>query len=144
MQWLEGQGWDVQDVSGNSEFWGKDIDLVCHRGGKTVTIEVKWDSRIAETGNLFIETITDIDNQKQGWFTFCQADYIYYGDSRNRLFYVFRTQDMKDFIADNALDERKAADYNRNGQVRKVSQGFIVPIRQFSQQYCVQIIHVNS
>lgn len=143
MQYLQGQGWDVLDVSGNSDFWGKDIDLVCHKDNKTMTVEVKWDGRIADTGNLFIETVTDLDNQKQGWFQFCQADYIYYGDKWNRLFYAFRTEDLQNFIADNTLEQRKAADYSYNGNVRKVSQGYIVPIRKFSQSYQVQIIHTN-
>jgi hypothetical protein len=44
---------------------------VAHRGTERLTVEVKWDNRIASTGNMFIETITDLDKSKAGWFMFC-------------------------------------------------------------------------
>lgn len=107
------------------------------------TIEVKWDSRIAETGNMFIETITDIDNNKAGWFEFCQAEYIFYGDSCNELFYVFKTNDLREYVSQKTMEERRATDINRYGKPQKVSQGMLVPIKDFSKYYQVQIIQLN-
>lgn len=135
-QWLEGQGYAVQDVSGNSVFWGQDIDLIATRGNDTVTIEVKWDNIIANTGNLYVETITDIDKQKQGWFGFCCADMLMYGSKKERLFYVIRVSDLHEYIDNHPLlEERKAVDWTG-----KVSKGKLVPIKEFSQNYHVQIV----
>jgi hypothetical protein len=49
-------GYTVKDVSDNSNYFNKDIDLiVTNTCGTSKRIEVKADSRIADTGNLFIE-----------------------------------------------------------------------------------------
>ena len=40
-------GYIVEDVSGNSDYWYKDIDfIVTSPSGNTRTFEVKWDTRI--------------------------------------------------------------------------------------------------
>lgn len=142
--YLQANGWIVEDVTQNQDYWDKDIDFVAHSGDTRLTIEVKWDSRIAQTGNMFIETITDLDRSKGGWFSFCMADYIYYGDSINQLFYVFKTQDLRNFVSSHMMEERKAADYNTRGGVKKVSQGMLVPIKEFSQSYDVQIVILDK
>lgn len=93
---------------------------------------------------MFIETITDLDKSKMGWFMFCQADYIFYGDSQNELFYVFKTADLRQYISDTLLEERKAGDYNSRGQLKKVSQGLIVPIKDFQSKYDVIVIQLKQ
>lgn len=142
--YLQANGWTVEDVTQNEAYFDKDIDLVAHRGTESLTVEVKWDSRIAQTGNMFIETVTDLDKSRAGWFLFCQADYIYYGDSVNQLFYVFRTEDLRQFVSTHFMEERKAADYNYKGLLKKVSQGMLVPIKEFSQYYDVQIVILDK
>ena len=142
--YLQDNGWTVQDVTNNPEFWDKDIDFVVSSGSQSLTIEVKWDSRIHATGNMFIETVTDLDKSKCGWFSYCQADYIYYGDSYNQLFYVFKTDDLRKFVSSHMMEERKAPDYNYRGILKKVSQGMLVPIKQFSQSYDVQIVILDK
>lgn len=142
--YFQSNGWSVQDVTANPEYWDRDIDFVVSSGSQSLTIEVKWDSRIASTGNMFIETVTDLDKCKGGWFTFCQADYIYYGDSVNQLFYVFKTDDLRQFVSSHMMEERKAADYNYRGVLKKVSQGMLVPIKEFSQSYDVQIVILDK
>lgn len=142
--YFQDNGLSVQDVTMNPEYWEKDIDFVVSSGTERFTVEVKWDSRISTTGNMFIETVTDLDRCKGGWFTFCQADYIYYGDSFNQLFYVFKTEDLRKFVSAHMMEERKAADYNSRGGVKKVSQGMLVPIKEFSQSYDVQIVILDK
>ena len=93
---------------------------------------------------MFIETITDLDKSKAGWFEICQAEYIFYGDSNNELFYIFKTEDLRRFVSENLMQERKAADYRYNGEVKKVSQGMIVPIKAFRDCYNVQIIKLRD
>lgn len=145
--YLKSQGYIVEDTTDNSNYWDKDIDFVIYDNKNTYTVEVKWDNVIHKSGNMFIETITDIDKEKEGWFNFCQADFIYYGDSVNKLFYIFKTEDLRAFVESHYLEERKAADYYTgiySGIVKKVSQGLLVPIKLFSQQYDVQVVMLDK
>lgn len=61
----------MYDLTKSPEYFDKDIDFQVKYDGLWHSIEVKWDNRIAETGNMFIETITDLDRERAGWFTFC-------------------------------------------------------------------------
>lgn len=61
MEYLAGGGWRVEDTTANPAYFDKDIDFIARRDNEEITIEVKWDSRIAQTGNMFVEEITDID-----------------------------------------------------------------------------------
>lgn len=54
----------MEDTTDNSNYWDKDIDFVIYDNKNTYTIEVKWDNVIHKSGNMFIETITDIDKEK--------------------------------------------------------------------------------
>lgn len=140
--YLISSGWEVQDLTQCEAFFSKDIDFLIIRGQEQHYIEVKWDNWIHQTGNMFIETTTDLDFNKDGWFKFCRAEFIFYGDARNELFYVYRLDDLKAYIQEvyNSLQARKAPDYNRRGQLRKVSQGLLVSIDDFRQKYPVQVI----
>lgn len=65
-------GYTVKDVSDNSNYFDKDIDLlVTNTSGVTKRIEVKADSRIADTGNLFIEYLNPRSKGGYGWYCFC-------------------------------------------------------------------------
>lgn len=91
-------GYSVKDVSGEPQFWKKDIDFVITSptSGETKTFEVKWDSRINKTGNLFLETYS---NGGKGWFEYCEADYLVYGDACARRFYIFPLLELRERVA---------------------------------------------
>ena len=75
--------YSIEDVSGNPDYWHKDIDFIATspKSGLTKTFEVKWDSRINNTGNLYLELTNVHSKGGRGWFNFCEADYLAYGDS---------------------------------------------------------------
>lgn len=58
---LREYGYFIDDVSGDPAYWTRDIDLlvtpIIPKIGedRTHSIEIKWDRRLADTGNLFIE-----------------------------------------------------------------------------------------
>lgn len=138
------KGYTVQDTSNNPSYYGKDIDILASRNGKTIAVEVKWDNRIHSTGNMFVEFLTDRELLKDGWFKFCCADLIYYGDSHNSLFYVLSLDDLKQYVELNDPQQRKAADTNSNGVIKKVSEGYLVPIEDFKKQYPVEVVQIND
>lgn len=142
--YLQGKGYKVIDATQEPEYWAQDIDLIAKKDGKEITIEVKWDSIIAKTGNLFVETLTDIDKGKQGWFQFCKADLLYYGDAQKHIFYVIKMSDLREYVENHkTLAQRKAPDRNYRHELTKVSNGILVPIKDLSQEYNVQIIYLN-
>lgn len=105
---MESGGYTVEDVSGNSEYWYRDIDFLVTSPytGAVKSFEVKWDSRINKTGNLFLETANAYSKGGQGWFKFCEADYIAYGDAASRKFYIIPLLELKERVKQ--LPQRQA------------------------------------
>lgn len=126
-KYLRANGADVEDVSNNPAYWKKDIDLIADG----VSIEVKWDGVLATTGNIYIETITDVEKNKPGWYEICQADKLYYGDAQNKIFYIFDFAQLKEYVEQHRKEfkERKARDTN------KYSLGYLVPIGDLKNLY---------
>lgn len=94
-------GYKVEDVSNNSDYWSKDIDFIITSPttGAVKTFEVKWDSRINKTGNLYLELSNVHSKGGKGWFNFCQADFLAYGDAQAKIFYVIDMQKLRDKAA---------------------------------------------
>ena len=94
---MKQQGYIVEDVSKNPEYWDKDIDFIVTSptSGLTKTFEVKWDSRIHKTENLYLELSSIYSKGGRGWFEFCKADYLAYGDAVSRVFYIIPLLELK-------------------------------------------------
>lgn len=99
-QYMIEKGYDVVDVSNSSDYWYKDIDFIITSptSGLTKTFECKWDSRINQTNNLFIEIANPRSKGGQGWFSFCEADFIAYGNATRRIFYMIKKKDLDDVM----------------------------------------------
>ena len=100
-QIMQQQGYTVQNVSDNSDYWYRDIDFLVTSptSGLTKSFEVKWDSKIRTTGNLYLELSNVHSKGGNGWFKFCEADYIAYGDAKQRLFYVIPLSQLRERVA---------------------------------------------
>lgn len=128
---LRENGYFVDDVSGDPAYWMYDIDLLVNPvfpkiGEDVVTsIEVKWDRRLAQTGNLFIEIENPRSRGGRGWFEFCMADYLAYGDATNRTFYFFKMTDLKNYIYETKNDLRCRSTYDG-------SYGYLLPLSSIS------------
>ena len=101
--------YSIEDVSGNPNYWDKDIDFIATspKSGLTKTFEVKWDSRINNTGNLYLELTNVHSKGGRGWFNFCEADYLAYGDSQAKCFYIIPLSDLKERV-NKSLNSRYA------------------------------------
>lgn len=133
-QYLRKCGNDVIDVTNNPDYWDKDIDFIVN---DFLTIECKWDGVMSDTGNIFIELCSNIDKNTEGWYKFCQADYLYYGDAKSRVFYIFAFGELKKHIEVNkdSYSIGYAKDYNRENNVTKVSKGYKVPLKSLEGLY---------
>lgn len=90
----------VEDVSDNPEYWDRDIDFIITSptSGTTKTFEIKWDSRVNQTGNMYLELNNVHSKGGQGWFNFCQADYLAYGDAAAKVFYIIPLLELKERV----------------------------------------------
>ena len=70
----------VTDVSNDPEYQSRDIDfVVTNSKGITRTVEVKNDTRIAQTGNIMVELCHERQTGTyQGWFNKCEAEALMY------------------------------------------------------------------
>lgn len=93
------RGYKVEDVTYKPQYWDQDIDFIITSPftGAVKTFEVKYDSRISTTRNLFLE-IENIHSKQwnyEGWFNHCKADYLAYGDAAARKFYVIDMTELR-------------------------------------------------
>ena len=89
-------GYTVNDVTSDSRYWSKDIDfIITSPRGNTRTFEVKFDTRLNQTGNLYLELSNIHSKGGKGWFTFCEADYLAYGDAVTKTFYVIDMAELR-------------------------------------------------
>ena len=94
---MEARGYVVKDVSFSSDYWSKDIDFIITSPttGIIKSFEVKWDSRINQTGNLYLELANIHSQGGKGWYKFCEADYLVYGDAMSKVFYVIEMEELR-------------------------------------------------
>lgn len=166
-RWFRQHGYEVADVSEEPRFQKLDIDMFVKQQDvfeEPVAIEVKWDDKISYTGNLFIEYHTEKLNPEgeviykdNGWFNSCKADLLYYGDSRNSKYYVFKFHELKQYIDQNnwRYEKRYASDYGDDvykteGNIhyckrykRRISHGWLVPLQELIENVGCQIQELN-
>lgn len=135
-QWLDKQGWKCYDISNIETTWKADMDLIAVKGEEPRIVEVKYDSRIAETGNMFIEILTDKENNVDGWIRNTASNYIMYGDAVKSIFYIMRTTDILDYIQryKGKYQIKEARERNNS----KISVGALIPIDEYEKHYWTQ------
>lgn len=97
-QLLENWGYSVQDVSLNPQYYFKgDLLATSPATGATKIFEVKWDTRIHKTNNLYLELSNANSKAKDGlgWFKWCEADFLAYGDAITKQFYIIDLKALK-------------------------------------------------
>ena len=143
---LQKNGYTIIDQRQNPDYWKKDIDITAIKNGQMTEIEVKWDKKINKTNAFFFEITTDVEKNKQGWANYTQSDYIFYGDSESQIFYIIKTNDMREYLElyKNEYEERSAKDYKWNGEVKKISLGAVVPIGLYKKHYEIQELDIKQ
>ena len=94
------RNYQVEDVTNNSSYWDRDIDFIVTSPftGDTKTFEIKYDTKIHDTNNLYLELVNAHSNGGLGWWEFCQADYLAYGDAQAQTFYIFPLLELRERV----------------------------------------------
>ena len=64
--YLTDRGYTVQDVSKEQDNYQNDIDFIVQKDGRTSKIEVKLDTRLAETQNIAFEDVFYLKDKESG------------------------------------------------------------------------------
>lgn len=94
--YLTGRGYTVQDVSEEQDNYQNDVDFIVQKDGRTSKIEVKLDTRLAETQNIAFEDAfylkdkeTGQTETREGYYHYSQCDFlIFVSPADNNLYMV--------------------------------------------------------
>ena len=142
-QYLLDKGYQVIDVSRDQDYWTQDIDFIAIKGEKTIRIEVKYDSWINKTNNMFVELISNVNNNTSGWIDYCKADIIFYVDAVANVAYIVKVSDIKEYLQSKDYQIKIAYDYDKNGVVKKCSKGALVDIGEYSRSYYIKAVDLS-
>lgn len=122
------QGYVVENVVDDPIYQRQDIDFIITSPTthQTKTFEVKYDYCVNKTGNLYLEIINAHSEGGCGWWEFCKADYLAYGDAHSRTFYIFSLLELR---------ERVETLPKRYGQCKQDSVGLLVPLSAVKDLY---------
>lgn len=93
------RGNQVKDVSADPNYYYKGDFIITSTTGETAIVEVKYDERIHETNNLYLEIINTNSELALGWFESCRADFLAYGDAASQKFYIFSLKELREQVA---------------------------------------------
>lgn len=128
---MEQRGHKVEDLTAQKAYQIQDIDFkITSPLGKIATFEVKYDSKINSTGNLFVEYFSAHNYGGLGWYEFCKADFIAYGDAHTNTFYCFPLEDLRQLINSHKFNTATTD----NGKVA----GYLVPLRLIENMEVIQ------
>lgn len=88
----------VQDVSDNPDYFALGIDAFCDNR----SIEIKTDSTMSRTGNMFVEYARCYDNYgDKGWFETSQAEFLLYFNPISEVIYCIEMDTLREYVKDN-------------------------------------------
>ena len=119
------------DVSDDKRYQEQDIDFIVESRktpGKTVAVEVKNDQRIAETGNIFFETMSNVDYSTEGCFKKSKAELMAIVSESERLIYFVGTEILRKFVDENSRTLRFISRVPGSS-----SCGYLIPVERIGK-----------
>lgn len=130
-QLMEQRGNKVEDLTAEKPYQIQDIDFkITSPSGITKFFEVKYDSKINTTGNLFVEFFNAHNYAGLGWYEFCKANYIAYGDAHTNTFYCFLLEDLRQLVSSHKFNVATADNEN--------IAGYLVPLRLIENKVVIK------
>lgn len=104
LDFLKGQGYQVEDLSDDLDWQGADVDLSIEAAdGKKVYGEIKTDTEMWMTGNIFLEISMERQNSgitAEGWYSYSLADQLYYLCAGTGKLYVLPFAQLRSYVDD--------------------------------------------
>ncbi|NMA74530.1 MAG: hypothetical protein GX963_10305 [Bacteroidales bacterium] len=130
-EWLEKRELTerIEDVSDDPYYQKKDIDfLVYQKTGKTMKVDVKYDTLIDKTGNVFIELISNDKKKTPGNFIYSKADLFLYVFAKSKRVLIIPLKEAREYIYKNLKKFKSVSvpNYDYNGKILYHSKGRLV------------------
>ena len=134
---------DLEDADAETQR-RDDIDLFWTRAHKgktsTISIEVKVDTQIHETGNFAFETISNETHFTQGCFMRSKADYFYYFAEATNQLWIFPLAPVREwFVSEMSKRPNRFRDFKTHTRLSKgavsVARGYLVPISDVERAF---------
>ena len=100
---LLNRGYTVQDVSEERDNYQNDVDFIVQKDGRTSKIEVKLDTRLAETQNIAFEDVfylkdkeTGQTETREGYYHYSQCDFLIFVSPADRNLYMVHFAKLKE------------------------------------------------
>lgn len=119
---------DVVDVSEDKKYQNQDIDFVVHTSdGGSFTVELKTDTYTS--GNIFFETMSNVEHNVKGCMYKSQADFLLYYFTETRELYMLRLEEYRKWFEENISHFKKKAfrNVNRKRDGYYTSEGYTIP-----------------
>lgn len=101
--YLTGRGYTVQDVSEEQDNYQNDVDFIVQKDGRTSKIEVKLDTRLAETQNIAFEDVfylkdkeTGQTETREGYYHYSQCDFLIFVSPVDNSLYMVHFAKLKE------------------------------------------------
>lgn len=101
--YLTDRGYTVQDVSEEQDNYQNDIDFIVQKDGRTSKIEVKLDTRLAETQNIAFEDVfylkdkeTGQTETREGYYHYSQCDFLIFVSPVDNSLYMVHFAKLKE------------------------------------------------
>lgn len=121
---------NVFDVSFDKKYQDVDVDLiVLYQNGDKITYEVKTDTFL--TGNLFFETVSNINKASLGCMMYTGADYILYFFIKNNDLYKLPTNEFRNWVLSNKEKFKEKIVKNKHYH----SKGLLIPLVMIENKF---------
>lgn len=91
---------EIVDTSNIKDYWKMGVDLIIKYQKKENLIEVKVEQS-SQTGNFYIETISNNTKRSQGWLYTTQSNYIYYYFLDTKELHVLHVEKFREWFNNN-------------------------------------------
>ena len=100
---LTNKGYAVQDVSEDCDNYQNDVDFIVQKDGRTNKIEVKLDTRLAQTQNIAFEDAFYLKDKelgrtevKPGYYHYSQCDFLIFVSPDDNKLYIVHFSKLKE------------------------------------------------
>lgn len=104
---LTNKGYAVQDISEDCDNYQNDVDFIVQKDGRTNKIEVKLDTRLAQTQNIAFEDAFFLKDKesgrteiKPGYYHYSQCDFLIFVSPDDTSLYMVHFRKLKENEAD--------------------------------------------
>jgi len=136
--------YEIKPVGMNKQRDGIDREWKCRKTKREFSVEYKADSKAAETGNVFIETVSVDTTGKPGWAYTSKAQLLVYFIPPDSTAYITPMTTIKTLLPDWIDAYREVSVPNGDGvTVKYNTKGLLVPLGDFKRQCEPKIVRVH-